>query len=120
MLDKKLQSIDTNNHNIMKSITSVEPKYAKHMFLKNSVIENFAMHSAGGLDILEQPVCPACEKPAAWDVNSTGYCFSCNRSISADKVITVLEYLLEHTNMFSEEQLERLNLLGGGAGEIIK
>ena len=120
MLDKKLSILDESNINTMKAIESVEPKYAKHMFLKNDIIQKFAMHEAGGLDILDQPVCPACEKPAAWNTGGTGYCFSCNRNIPADKAITVLEYLLEYTNMFTEEQLEKLNMLGGRTDEIIK
>ena len=97
----------------MKSIEKIDPKYAKHMFLKNQLIENFAMHMGGGIDLLDQPVCPHCEKPAAWNEGGTAYCFSCNKSIPMDKVITVIEYLIEYTNAFTEEQLEVLNMLGG-------
>ena len=119
-LKKELSILDTGNINIMKSIEKIDPKYAKHMFLKNQLIENFAMHMGGGVDLLEQPVCPSCEKPAAWNENATAYCFSCNKSIPSDKVITVMEYLIEYTNAFTEEQLEVLNMLGGSEHEATK
>lgn len=97
----------------MKNIEKVSPKFAKHMFLKNQLIENFAMHLGGGMDLLDQPMCPHCEKPAAWNTDATAYCFSCHKSIAASKVVTVMEYLVEYTDSFTEEQLEMLNMLGG-------
>lgn len=104
----------------MKSIESVDPKFAKHMFLKNQLIENFAMHMGGGIELLQQPMCPSCEKPAAWNEAGTAYCFSCNRSIPADKITTVAQYLIEFTKGFNEEQLEVLNMLGGSELETTK
>lgn len=94
-------------------ISKVDPKYAKHMFLQNELIEKFAMNLGGGLDVLEQPVCIHCERPAAWNEGGSAYCFSCHKSTPADKAITVRKYLLEQTKCYTAEQLELLNTLGG-------
>ena len=120
MLQKELSTIDIDNAKTMKSIERVEPKYAEHMFLRNELLQKFSMSMGGGIDILEQPVCTHCERPAAWDVGGSAYCFSCNKSVPAKDVITVMEYLMEYTKMFSEEQLEVLNRLGGNNNEIIR
>lgn len=120
ILDNELKKVNTKNVDVMKQIEGVDPKYAKHMFLKNSLIEKFAMHIGGGIDILSQPVCMHCERPAAWNEGGTAYCFSCNKNIPADKVITVMGYLMEYTNIFTEEQLEILNKLGGKQNGIIE
>ena len=119
-LDHELKDINKNTVSTMRAIENVDPKYAKHMFLRNELIEKFAMNIGGGLDILQQPVCIYCERPAAWDIGGSAYCFSCNKNIPADKVITVMDYLMEYTKTFSEEQLEILNMLGGTNNEIIK
>lgn len=112
-LDHDISKHNVRNVKIMDTIEKTDPKYARHMFLRNELIEKFAMNIGGGLDILEQPVCIHCEKPAAWDIGGSAYCFSCNKNIPADKVITVMDYLMEYTKTFSEEQLEILNMLGG-------
>lgn len=119
-LDNNINKHNIRNRKIVDIIGKTDPKYAKHMFLRNGLIEKFAMNLGGGLDILEQPVCIHCERPAAWDVGGGAYCFSCNKNIPADKVITVMDYLMEYTKTFSEEQLEILNMLGGTDNEIIK
>lgn len=103
---------------IMKAIDGKDPKYAKHMFLKNSIIEKFAKHVGGGVEILEQPVCIHCEKPAAWNEGGTAYCFYCHGTTPADKVVTVQQYLMDQLKGFNEEALERLALLGGEYNEI--
>lgn len=121
--EKLRQSItnpDNKNIGVMKSISKVDPKYAKHMFLRNELLENFAMQVGGGIDLLSQPVCTHCEKPAAWDDKGSAYCFSCNKTIPAKDVITVIDYLMEYTKMFTEEQLEVLTMLGGSKDEIIR
>lgn len=120
MLQKELSTIDTDNLKIMASIGKIEPKYAKHMFLRNELLQKFSMSMGGGIDLLEQPVCIHCEKPAAWNDGGSAYCFSCNKSVPAKDVITVMEYLMEYTKMFSEEQLEVFNKLGGDGNEIIR
>lgn len=107
-LNKELSILDKDNINIMKGIGEVEPKYAKHMFLRNELLKNFAMKASGGVDLLSQPVCTHCERPAAWDKSGSAYCFSCNKTVPAKDVITVMDYLMEHTKMFTEEQLEQL------------
>lgn len=117
-LQKELLMPNQKNINTMKLIEDTEPKYAKHMFLRNELIERFAMHIGGGLDILEQPICPHCERPAAWDKEGKAYCFSCHKSI--DKTITVRQYLLEYTKGMTEQQLELLNKIGGREDDIIE
>ena len=119
-LSKELSTIDTDNVKTMKSIEKLDPKYAKHMFLRNDLIKNFAMSKGGGIDILDQPVCTQCERPSAWNDEGSAYCFACNKNIPAKDVITVAEYLIEYTKGFSEEQLEILNKLGGRNDEIIR
>lgn len=120
MLQKELSAINIGNVKIMESIGKVEPKYAKHMFLRNELLQKFSMSMGGGIDLLEQPVCTHCERPAAWDVGGSAYCFSCNKSVPAKDVITVMEYLMEYTKMLSKEQLEVLNRLGGDSNEIVR
>lgn len=113
MLEQSLSKIDLGNKRVMDSIGKMDPKYAKHMFLSNQIIEQFAMHSGGGLELLDQPVCTQCEKPAAWNDGGSAYCFSCHRTIPADQITTVLEYLRNEIKTFDVEKLEILNRLGG-------
>lgn len=110
MLSHEHKKIDVGNARVMKAIQSTDPKYAKHMFLRNQLIQNFAMRSTGGVDILDQPVCNHCERPAAWNTGGTAYCFSCGTT--TQKPITVERYLIEYTKFFSQEQLELLEKAG--------
>lgn len=119
-LFNEINAANTSNVKAMKAIGDVEPKYAKHMFLRNELLEKFAMRLGGGINILDQPVCTRCERPAAWDENGSAYCFSCNKSIAAKDVITVTKYLMEYTKAFTVEELEILNELGGSKDEIIR
>lgn len=112
MLQKELSTIDTDNLKIMESIDKVEPKYAKHMFLRNELLKKFSLSVGGGIDLLDQPICTRCERPAAWNTGGSAYCFSCNTNIPPNNVITLMEYLMEHTKAFGEEELELLNKLG--------
>ena len=61
-LHHDLNQHDTNNIRAIKAIEGVDPKYAKHMFLGNRLLEQFIKKQGGGLDLLDQPVCPHCEK----------------------------------------------------------
>jgi len=85
---------DTANMKALNMIKDVDPKYAKHMFIKNRLVEQFMLHEGGGLELLGQPICPHCEIPCLWDIGGKGYCMSCNNSIPANKITTVAEYLL--------------------------
>lgn len=107
----KMQAVNTKHVNIMKNIEGVDPKFAKHMFLSNQLIENFAKSLGGGVDILNQPMCNHCEKPAAWNEGGSAYCFSCHKATK--NPITVKEYLVEYTKGFTEEQIQLLLALGG-------
>ena len=113
ILDNKINTLNTKHNAIMKEIEKVNPKFAEHMFLRNELVEKFAEHMGGGIDILEQPMCSHCEKPATWDKDGKAYCFSCHKSTPADKVITVRQYLTEFLKGFTEEQLKLLNTIGG-------
>lgn len=95
----------------MKAIESTEPKFAKHMFLRNQLLENFAKYMGGGVNILDQPMCNHCERPAAWHDGGTAYCFSCNHTTK--EPITVKQYLIEYTKGIPEETLEILTMQGG-------
>lgn len=103
-LAREHKKIDLDNVRAMKIIEGKDPKYAKHMFLRNQLLENFAMRATGGIDILDQPVCRSCEKPAAWHTGGTAYCFSCGTTTK--EPITVQQYLIEHTKYFTDEQIE--------------
>lgn len=102
----------------MKTIGSVEPKFAKHMFLRNQLIEGFAKTLGGNINILDQPMCNRCEKPAAWNEGGKAYCFSCHST--TEKPITVKKYLIEYTKNIPEEMIELLLMQGGDTDEIIK
>lgn len=105
---------------IMQELGDKDPKFAAHMFKRNEMIEKFAKYLGGGINILEQPMCDHCEKPAAWDEGGKAHCFSCNRDTK--NPITVHEYLMEHTKHYSSEQLkkieEQLQMLEAMGGEI--
>lgn len=105
---------------IMKGIEGKDPKFASHMFKRNDLIEKFAKYLGGGINILDQPMCDHCEKPAAWNEGGTAHCFSCNRDTT--KPITVHEYLMNYTKGYSEYQLrqieEQLKVLEAMGGEI--
>lgn len=118
ILNKDLSQINSNHINIMDTIEGVDPKFAKHMFLRNQLIENFAKQMGGGINILDQPMCNRCERPAAWNQEGTAYCFSCH-STTKDP-ITVKKYLIEYTKGLPQEQLELLTMLGGNYDEISK
>lgn len=115
------QILQPNQKNIrdFKGIADVNPKYAKHMFLRNKLVEKFIQHSGGGLDLLSQPVCIHCEKPAAWDMGGGAYCFSCNKSTPKDKAVTVSRYLADQMKNVDEETLE-IWIKGAEANEIVK
>lgn len=118
-LNNSLMQLDKGNINVMKAIQSMDPKYAKHMFLRNELVKKVALYAAGGIEILDQPVCNHCERPALWDKGGTAYCFSCHTK--TQKPITVERYLIEYTKFFSEEQLEMMLAAKGGENiEIIE
>ena len=110
MLSQQHKRIDVGNARVMQAIQNTDPKYAKHMFLRNQLIQNFAMRATGGVEILDQPVCNHCERPAAWHIGGTAYCFSCGTTTK--EPITVARYLIEYTKFFSQEQLELLEKAG--------
>ncbi len=114
ILNHEHKKIDLGNARVMQAIQTTDPKYAKHMFLRNQLIQNFAMRSTGGIEILDQPVCEHCERPAAWHTGGTAYCFSCGTTTK--QPITVEKYLMEYTKFFTKEQLELL----GKAGEEVE
>lgn len=111
----KLNLDHTRNKEILKGIGNVDPKYAKHLTLRNELVMNFAMKASGGIELLEQPVCRSCEGIALWDHKTSkgeerAYCFNCH--VHTTNPITVKKYLLEHTKQFSNEQLELLLSIG--------
>lgn len=113
----KLQS-DLNKDNkmnleIMKMIDGKDPKYAKHIMNRDNIVMQFALKLFGGVDLLEQPVCPSCEIPASWNDLGSGYCFNCHRTIPSNKIVTVREYLIDQIKGMSEQEIELLNMLGG-------
>lgn len=118
-LHHDLNQHDTNNIRAIKAIEGVDPKYAKHMFLGNRLLEQFIKKQGGGLDLLDQPVCPHCEKPCAWDIEKGAYCFSCNKSIPSDKVYTVSQYLLAQMKNVDIDTLH-LYVKGAEVNEIIR
>lgn len=96
----------------MKNIKSADPKYAKHMLQKNDILEDFAFSIFGGVDILEQPVCRKCERPALWDHGDVGHCMACG-TITKNPW-TVRQYLLDQIDRrkLTQEQLEVLSMKG--------
>ena len=103
-----------------KAIEKVNPNHAKHMLLKNEFIKKMAFDNFGSIQILDQPVCEACERPAFWHTGDTANCFVCGRITKTP--ITVREYY-EKIVKLSEEQLEILETIGGelpdGSEEVV-
>lgn len=113
ILSKQLVEVNVKHIDTMKTIEGLDPKFAKHMFLRNELLESFSKNMGGGVNVLEQPMCNHCERVAAWHTGGKAHCFSCNQDTPADKVITVKKYLLEYMKGMTEEQLQMLNSLGG-------
>jgi hypothetical protein len=96
-------------YDVMDTLSKNNPKLAKHFQLRNDVIMKFASHIEGGVNILTQPMCEHCEKPAAWNENGTAHCFACGKDTK--NPITVYDYFLNYTKNLSEEDLMILKLL---------
>lgn len=54
------------NMKTLEYLRNINPAFTEHMYEGNRVIEAFAKSTLGGVDILDQPICPHCEKPGAW------------------------------------------------------
>lgn len=119
ILGKQLIETNVKHIDTMKTIEGLDPKFAKHMFLRNELLESFSKNMGGGVNVLEQPMCGHCERVAAWNTGGKAHCFSCNKDTPASQVITVKKYLLEFMKNMSEEQLQMLNTLGGDKHDII-
>lgn len=113
-LHHELNQDNINTINTLSMIGGKDPKYAKHLLLRDDLVMKFALKMGGGVELLNQPVCPKCEIPAAWDMGAKGYCFRCGTSVPADRVVTVRDYLLDQIKGMTVEDLERLNSIGGG------
>lgn len=102
---------DVDNIKILQTIQNVSPAYAKRTVLETEIIGKALIHNGGGLEILEQPVCRSCERPAFWDEpNAKGEpmcgCLECH--VHTTNPITVLEYMRDQIKGFSDEYLELL------------
>lgn len=86
MNNKKYYTQDTNVKNMIaiNVLGELNDKYGRHMFEKNRIVEAMARHFEGGIDLLNKPVCPHCEKPGQWhcdykpsDKNPCQDCLEC-------------------------------------------
>lgn len=109
VLKKQLELENEKNKRIMKIIENANPKFAKHMFQENSLIEKFIVKQSGGLDLLNQPVCEICEKPVAWDIDGA-YCFRCDHKTKNPKKVS--DYLVSVLKGFSDEEIAIMNRIG--------
>lgn len=96
------------NNRVVEQIKGVHPAFAKHMFLRNRIIESFARWQYGGIDLLDLPVCGSCEKPGAWHDSPPGscYCAACGKVTA--KTMTLRDYMAQELKEFKEEHLEEL------------
>lgn len=113
---EKLLEKNDKNRRVMNLLKKADPKFAKHVFLKNELVEKFAEHEGGGLDILSQPVCENCEKVATWDTKGA-YCFSCGHTTK--EPMKVIKYLMEVLDGIDVEILRVLQEMEGGNDENI-
>ena len=99
-----------NNKQFMESIKGIDPKYAKYLAKKNTLVEQFA-EQIGVIQWLDQPMCTKCEMPALWNKGATAYCPECGGYIK--KPWTMREYLVDQLgNKMTPEQLEQLDFKG--------
>lgn len=96
-----------SNHKTVVDLGNANPAFAKHILIKNDIVKLFALKRYGTIDLLDQPMCVKCEKPATWDTGGTAYHHDCGTHIKHP--VTMLEYLRSEIKL-SPEQLE---LLGG-------
>jgi hypothetical protein len=92
-----------DNHKALLELKNVNPKFAKHVMVKNDLVKIFAMERFGTIDILEQPMCTKCEKPCTWHTGGTAYHLECGTHIK--NPITMLDYLRSEIHL-TEEQLD--------------
>lgn len=95
----------------MKELDGINPKLAKHALLRNDLMRDLTMDNYGTIQVMEQPVCRSCERPALWHINDTAFCHACGTVTS--KPVTVKQYLLDQFKKLSPAQLEALDVLGG-------
>lgn len=89
---------------------NVHPKFAKHLFLRNSLVEMYAKERFGGVELLDLPMCERCEKPGAWHDNDTCNCFACGHVTPAKNTKPLRQWLAQDIKEhgFSEEEMELL------------
>ena len=93
-----------------KALQKASPAWASHMLKKNLFIEKMCFDNFGSIQVLEQPVCEGCERPAFWHTGGTAHCFACGRYTK--NPITVRDYF-EQIVKLSTEQLDILDMTGG-------
>jgi hypothetical protein len=94
----------------LRFLDNIHPKFAKHMFLRNSLVEMFAKEKFGGVEMLDLPMCRACERPGAWHDNESCYCFACGTTTPANQTKPLRQWLAQDIKEhgFSEEEMELL------------
>jgi len=92
-----------SNHKTIVDLGKVNPAFAKHVLIKNDIVKLFALKRYGTIDLLDQPMCEKCEKPATWHTGGTAYHHECGTHTKHP--ITMLEYLRNEIKL-SPEMLE--------------
>jgi hypothetical protein len=93
------------NLNTLNNIKDKNKKFAAHVFDRNKLVEMFAMSELGGIDILEQPVCPRCEKIMLFSDHGAT-CLADGTQVPQNKIVTLRQYLsLEFKKLFSDDQI---------------
>ena len=110
LLEKSTCDSVQRNLVAMKEIEGINPKLAKHALLRNDLMRDLTLDNYGSIQIMEQPVCRSCERPALWHVNSTAFCHVCGTV--TQNPITVKQYLIDQFSKLTPMQLEALDILG--------
>lgn len=92
-------------------LKGVHPKYAKHIWERNGLVQAISMEKFGGVDVLSLPVCERCEKPGAWHDDDSCYCFPCGHKTSKENTKTLYRYIAEDSmpHGVDKEAMELLN-----------
>ena len=103
--------VNQTNYQATEWLKGVHPKYAKHIWERNGLVQAIAMEHFGGVDVLSLPVCAKCEKPASWHDNDSAYCFACGHTTPKEQTKTLYRYIAEDSmpRGVDKEALDLLN-----------
>lgn len=95
----------------VKGMGNFNPAYAKHVSVRNGLVEMLGMSMFENIDMLDLPMCPKCERPAMHHDNG-GFCTHCG---IFSNVTTFREYInmcVQELGLKTDELAALENIMG--------